>query len=321
MSFIGNDSSTVLNSSATATEINKALVNSDIVYLRPGTYNLTVNEQIVIPDGKQLVGLSSAAVEDNAGTGRTGEVYIQWGAGTKTNDGVSMGLRTAIKNVYLDFVLNTQNSSLYAINGAPVAANINDWTAIEGCVVHAWDSSGGAAITLRQGTVRGSSVRLGGSGGIYLQAKADAFGGDNWTVIENCYIEQTGANPTIEVEANAATGRTRILGCFLKGGGDGVLKGDTTANRDFHVMNCHLEGSVTATNGFSGFGGCGQNCIIEGNTVVTFTGAGPEGKWAKLTAADGTDRAVIRNNIARGNTDNTGTIPASWLASGNTVAT
>jgi hypothetical protein len=205
----------VLQSTATASDINTALTNYDVVYLEPGTYSM-VNVQVSIPSSKKLIGLGdwygSPAVLQWSGS-PANHIYMNNGwienlqvylSGTIHSGGVIVGDGTD-KNNYLfkisiraDTVYNYPAYSgpanemvgmyIYNLGGINwTGTGYSDYATIQGIYMYNPQTYGiqfgaNSNLMIKDVVVNGNSKTT--TYGIYSSINADIYR----VTIDNCYM-------------------------------------------------------------------------------------------------------------------------------------
>lgn len=233
---------TVLDETASTSDINDALVEYDVVYLKPGGYT-NVDDHITIPKNKQLIGLSGSGVSDPWST----EYRPIFALSTRPERHIEMEENALVENI--NFMFSPASGNTY-----PMIVS-----ALEGRVVHCAfnGEDNGEGIPVAQSALEGSFreisyVDIVGSFGIHLTSSS-------WpgaTIINNYYwngYSTSSSNQNSGIYSDTPYLTVRLSDFQLWGGKNGILlSGDgytSISLYDGFITNGYI-GYPTATGGY-----------------------------------------------------------------------
>jgi hypothetical protein len=187
---------TVLDNTATTAQLNTALTNYDVVYLKSGAYS-NVTGLITIPNKKQLIGLSGPGASTNKPeiTLVTGTPYVAAGRACLIEN-IAFNFGTGSTTAMIEAATTSHNVTVRACDFFGYGAGTTQWATIgafkeiSGCYFYRCygmnlntnvSADGGAQIIKDNYWVGHSTDTSGSNTGLYL--------GVSGTYVDNCYFE------------------------------------------------------------------------------------------------------------------------------------
>lgn len=291
-------------------DIATALADADThtVFLKPGTYSFPVGTGILIPAGKQLIGLLGVNNILQSGISKpdlrpTGTISIgqPW---------IRMFDQSACKNIEIN---GTSGGPGGTTTEAIGPLNVGDFIWLDGISVLNWGQSG---------AVLASGIKAGR--GRYIQCRAVSSRGSGWnivtggtedgpTIYDSCVASSSTTGDGFKIAAS--TQNIRMYGCSAiantSGHGFHHLVGGGTQN--VQLNSCWARANI---DGFRWTGGGGDG------TYLTYCYAHSNSGWGfNMLGAANTLRGLVHSCTGRNNPSGNFTFPGGgWSSFGNSNA-
>jgi hypothetical protein len=323
---------TVLSDDAGAAEINQALQDYDIVYLRPGEYTLTAGtDHILIPSGKSLEGIRPYATNQNPTVDPAAFARIVWVGGLPSNgDLVQMEEKTTLRNIDFD----ASPAATFTHGDAYVNADIpaqsgnasgnrksRKWSVVENCQFAGFSAGHPQTdmIRITNGIVRGCTMLLTGTGGACVHRTGG--GSDLLQSGARLVVENNGMFGNVGVRLSQGFGfgsfarssayiKDNVISCST-----GVYSPEVQTFVDVHVIGNRFNNvAIAGRYGIQGFQGASDNVLIAANSFAELD------RPVNLATPSGNSRPVFRDNVTRDCINNNPLGTAGWVTRNNTTA-
>jgi hypothetical protein len=282
---------TVLDAGSTATQINTALTNFNIVYLKAGNYSIG-GTQIAIPTGKALIGISPSSSQPLFGT----TVPVTLASTLTSGTIVSMGQGTTLMNIVIDGPNSGTSTGVTASSGSCTIENVSVQQTL----------GNGFEVSLSGGTRMENCVAIDCGTGFNLDG--GGLASDMVTDVSYCYAFSCNSHGFSIDSSDGTVYHIALSGCVARAnGGNGFGVGSMGGSGTMVIMGCHSYSNT----------GDGFNVIGPGHTTIM-------GCHAYDNTGNGFDvptnsslRNLLHSNIAYNNTAGNYVIGTAWSNTGN----